>query len=189
MADSAMWALGENFALEANAPAPGWGTMVGRNVYTCADGRQVTVAATEPRSWAALTAALDTPELAELRHSLGADPSVIARVAEVFATKPAAHWCENPGYAGGVGPVNSVADLITDPAMIERGSIVPLADSGVRVLANPIRRGGANGDSGEASSHGLTDPPDLGADTDAALAAVGYTPEEIAALRAEMIVA
>ena len=60
MADSAMWALGENFALEANAPAPGWGTMVGRNVYTCSDGRQVTVAATEPRSWAALTAALES---------------------------------------------------------------------------------------------------------------------------------
>lgn len=189
MADSAMWALGENFALEANAPAPGWGTMVGRNVYTCSDGRQVTVAATEPRSWAALTEALETPELAELRMSLGADPSVIARVAGVFATKPAAHWCENPGYAGGVGPVNAPADLLTDPAMIERGSIVALAGSGIRVLANPIRYGGAGGDSGTAASHGLTDPPDLGADTDAALAAAGYTPEEIAALRAEKIVA
>jgi crotonobetainyl-CoA:carnitine CoA-transferase CaiB-like acyl-CoA transferase len=188
MADSAMWALGENFALEANAPAPGWGTMVGRNVYTCAGGRQVTVAATEPRSWAALTAALATPELADLRYSLGADASVIARVAEVFATKPAAHWCENPGYAGGVGPVNSVADLLTDPAMIERDSIVPLAGSGIRVLANPIRFGDS-GASGPSTSHGLTDPPDLGADTDAALAAAGYTPEEIATLRAEKIVA
>jgi crotonobetainyl-CoA:carnitine CoA-transferase CaiB-like acyl-CoA transferase len=185
MADSAMWALGENFALEANAPAPGWGTMAGRNVYTCSDGRQVSVAATEPRSWAALTEALGTPELADLRVSLGADTSVLARLAEVFATQPAAHWCQTPGYAGGVGPVNRVADLLTDPAMVERGSIVPLAGSGVQVLANPIRYGGSDG---AAASHGLTDPPVLGADTDAALAAAGYTPDEIEALRAEKIV-
>jgi alpha-methylacyl-CoA racemase len=186
MADSAMWALGENVALEANAPAPGWGTMAGRNVYTCSDGRQVTVASTEPRSWAALTTALGLPELADLRMSLGADASVLGRLAEVFATKPAAHWCETPGYAGGVGPVNSVADLVTDPAMTARRSIVSLAPSGIQVLANPIRPGGSGGD---LASHGLTDPPELGADTDTALAAAGFTPEEISALRAEKIVA
>ena len=185
MADSAMWALGENVALEANAPAPGWGTMAGRNVYTCSDGRQVTVASTEPRSWAALTAALDLPEFADLRVSLGADPSVLARVSGAFATKPAAYWCENPGYAGGVGPVNAVADLLEDPAMLARGSIVSLHPSGVRVLANPIRPGGGDG---QAASRGLTDPPTLGADTDTALAAAGYTPDEISALRAEKIV-
>lgn len=185
MADSAMWALGENFALEANAPAPGWGTMAGRNVYTCSDGRQVSVAATEPRSWAALTEALQTPELAELRVSLSADASAIARIAEAFATRPAAHWCEHPGYAGGVGPVNEVADLLGDPAFTSRRSLVALAGSGVQVLANPLRYGG---DDGDAASHGLTDPPALGADTDAALAAAGYTPEEIAALRADKVV-
>ncbi|HEX4018622.1 MAG TPA: CaiB/BaiF CoA-transferase family protein [Frankiaceae bacterium] len=189
MADSAMWALGENFALEANAPAPGWGTMAGRNVYTCADGRQVTVASTEPRSWAALTTALDAPDIADFSLSLGADSAVLSRLSEVFATKPAADWCANPGYAGGVGPVNTVADLVTDPAMVERGSIVSLAPSGIRVLANPIRPGGStDGSSGEFASHGLTDPPELGADTDAALTAAGFTPDEISALRSERIV-
>ena len=192
MADSAMWALGENFALEANAPAPGWGTMVGRNVYTCADGRQVTVACDRAallgRAHRGAGAPRNSPSCA---HSLGADPSV-TRPGGRRSSRPSRrrHWCENPGYAGGVGPVNSVADLLTDPAMIERGSIVPLA--GIRESGcSPTRsvRGGASGDRGEASSHGLTDPPDLGADTDAALAAAGYTPEEIAALRAEKIVA
>jgi crotonobetainyl-CoA:carnitine CoA-transferase CaiB-like acyl-CoA transferase len=186
MADSAMWALAENFAQQANEPAPGWGTMCGRNVYTCADGRLVSVAATEPRSWAALCEALEVPELADLRVSLGADPEALGRLDEAFARKPAAHWCETPGYAGGVGPVNDIADLLTDPAMVERRSIVPLAGSGHRVLANPIRFGG---DDGDRASHGLTDPPDLGADTDSALAAAGFTPEEIAALRADKIVA
>jgi crotonobetainyl-CoA:carnitine CoA-transferase CaiB-like acyl-CoA transferase len=186
MADSAMWAIAENFATAANAPAAGWGTMAGRNVYTCADGRQVTVAATEPRSWAALVEALEAPELADLRFSFGTDPAVLARLSEAFAAKPAAYWCEHPGYAGGVGPVNTVTDLLTDPAMVERGSIVALAGSGTRVLANPIRFGGSNG---EAASHGLTDPPELGADTDTALAEAGFTPDEISALRAAKIVA
>jgi crotonobetainyl-CoA:carnitine CoA-transferase CaiB-like acyl-CoA transferase len=186
MADSAMWALAENFATAANAPAAGWGTMAGRNVYTCADGRQVTVAATEPRSWAALTEALGTSELADLKFSFGAEAAVLARLSEAFASQPAAYWCENPGYAGGVGPVNRVEDLLDDPAMVQRRSIVALAGSGTRVLANPIRFAGGEGD---ASSHGLTDPPDLGADTDAGLAAAGFTPDEIAALRAAQVVA
>ena len=100
--------------------------------------------------------------------------------------KPAAYWCDKPGYAGGVGPVNSVSDLLEDPAFVARRSAVSLAGSGIRVLANPIRYGGADGD---AASHGLTDPPQLGADTDSALAAAGFTPGEIAALRADKIVA
>jgi crotonobetainyl-CoA:carnitine CoA-transferase CaiB-like acyl-CoA transferase len=69
--------------------------------------------------------------------------------------------------------------------MIERRSLVSLPGSGVQVLANPIRYGGSGGD---AASHGLSDPPELGADTDPALAAAGYPPDEIAALRAEKIV-
>src|SRR3546814_10359313 len=64
MADSAMWALSEEFALQANAPGPGWGTFAARNVYACDDGRQVTVAATEPRTWAALCEGLEAPDLA-----------------------------------------------------------------------------------------------------------------------------
>ncbi len=182
MADSAMWLLAEDVARAANAPAPGWGSFAARNVYTCADGRQVTVASTEPRSWAALCEALGTPELAGHRLGLDDDAPVSARLTEVFLTKPAAFWCANPGYAGGVGPVNDVADLLSDPAVIERRSIAPLHDSGVRVLANPLRYGGNGGD---AASHALSDPPELGADADAALSAAGFTADEITALRAE----
>src|SRR3546814_14354745 len=39
MADSAMWALSEEFALQANAPGPGWGTFAARNVRS--EGRRV----------------------------------------------------------------------------------------------------------------------------------------------------
>jgi crotonobetainyl-CoA:carnitine CoA-transferase CaiB-like acyl-CoA transferase len=186
MTDSAMWVLAEDFARAANAPGPGWGTFAARNVYRCADGREVTVASTEPRTWARLCEALDTPELAGHRLGIDDDAPVTARLTDVFATKPAAEWLLDPGLAGGVGPVNDVADLLDDPQVTDRGSLVPLTGSDIRVLANPIRFGGALGDE---ASHALHEPPELGADTDAALAAVGLTADEVATLRAEGVVA
>ena len=53
------------------------------------------------------------------------------------------------------------------------------------VVANPIRVDGADG---KGSSAGLRWPPDLGADTDAALAAAGFSADEIAALHADGVV-
>ncbi|MGZ4709505.1 MAG: CaiB/BaiF CoA transferase family protein, partial [Acidimicrobiales bacterium] len=185
MTDTAMWTLAEDVARAANAPAPGWGTFSARNVYTCADGRQVTVAANEPRTWARLCDALGTADLAA--HDFGVDDAAAtARLAEVLGTKPAAEWLAEPGLAGGIGPVNEVADLLDDPQVTERGSLVPLSGTDVRVLANPIRFGGARGD---AASHALREPPELGADTDAGLEAAGFTVEEIAGLRADHVVA
>jgi alpha-methylacyl-CoA racemase len=186
MVDSAMWVLAEDVARAANAPAPGWPAFAARNVYRCADGRDVTVAASEPKSWAALCAGLDVPDLAE--HRLGVDDEgpVIDRLIAVFATKPAGAWVADPGLAGGVGPVNEPADLLDDPQVTERGSLVALTGSGARVLANPIRFDGA---AGEAATLARTDPPGLGADTDAVLAAAGFTAEEIVSLRTDEVVA
>lgn len=184
MSDSSMWVLTEDFARAANSPGPGWGTFAARNVYTCADGREVTVAATEPRSWAALCEGLGTPEIAG--HRLGdEDAPVTARLTEVFRTRTAAEWCANPGLAGGVGPVNDLADLIDEDGVVQRRSKVTLPASGSVVLANPLRFDGADG---EQSSHALTEPPALGADTDAALSAAGFSADEIAALHTDDVV-
>jgi alpha-methylacyl-CoA racemase len=182
MVDSAMWVLSEDVARAATAPAPGWGTFSSRNVYECQDGRSVTVTASAPKDWATLCEALGTPELAG--HQLGIDDEapVIERLAEAFRAKPASAWLAHPGLAGGVGPVNEPADLVADPQLVERGSIVELATSGAKVLANPIRYLSA---SGAAASAARSDPPELGADTDAALAAAGFTADEIAGLRAD----
>jgi alpha-methylacyl-CoA racemase len=185
MCDAAMWTLSEDVARAARHPAPGWGSFVSRNVYPCADGREVTVAATEPRTWAALCAALDLPELAGHQLGVDEDDAATARVAERLRTKPAAEWVADPGMGGGVAPVNDVADLLDDPQVTGRGSLVTLPGTGDRVLANPIRFAGASGDD---ASHGLAEAPALGAHTDDALRTAGFTDTEIDALRGARVV-
>jgi alpha-methylacyl-CoA racemase len=186
MTDSAMWVLSEDVARMANEPGPTWGTFSARNVYACADGHQVTVASNEPRTWANLCGALGAPELADHRFGLDDDEPLRDRLAELFRSKPASDWLATPGLAGGVGPVNDVADLLDDPQVTDRGSLVRLRGSDVRVLANPLRAERAHGD---AASCALQEPPELGADTDEALAAVGFAEGEITSLRARGVIA
>ena len=109
------------------------------------------------------------------------DAATRATLTEVFARQPAAHWTEHPGMAGGVGPVNTADDLVDDPQVTHRSGLVTL-DDGARVLGNPIRIDGVPGDVG-SNARGAA--PDLGRDTDEALAAAGFTPDEIATLHAD----
>ncbi|MDG2027694.1 MAG: CaiB/BaiF CoA-transferase family protein [Acidimicrobiales bacterium] len=185
MTDSAMWVLSEDIARAANAPGPAWGTFAARNVYRCADGRHVTVTATEPKAWAALCDALGDAALAGHRLGLDEDAPVRARLEALFATKPASDWLADPGLPGGVGPVNDAADLLTDPQVTDRGSLTGLDDSDIQILANPMRFEKARGDASNATSP----PPDLGAHTDDVLREAGFTQGEIDVLRAAGTVA
>ena len=76
-------------------------------------------------------------------------------LADRIRTKPAAAWLAEPGLEGGVGPVHEPVDLIEDPQLIGRGSLVSLPRSGDKVFANPIRFESADG---STASHGLSDP-------------------------------
>ena len=94
-------------------------------------------------------------------------------------TKPAAAWLAEPGLEGGVGPVHEPVDLIEDPQLIGRGSLVSLPRSGDKVFANPIRFESADG---STASHGLSDPPELGEHTAQSLRDAGFSEPEIDAL-------
>jgi alpha-methylacyl-CoA racemase len=177
--DSAMWLLSESVARAASAPGPSWPSFAARNVYRCADGKWVTVASNEPKPWKLVCEALNLPDL--LTHVIGTDEEdVIRRVGEAFATQPAAHWLANPGLAGGVGPVLQPVDLLTDPQVTSRQSLVETGGS--PVLANPIRIAGLS------TTVALAEPPTLGQHTDEVLVAAGFTETEIAGLRAESVV-
>jgi alpha-methylacyl-CoA racemase len=186
MTDAAMWSLSEEVAQAAQSPAPPWPANAARTCYLCADGRYVTVAAGEPRTWAALCEALQVPDLAEHRFGKGDDAAAQARLSEVFATRPAAEWVSNPGLLGGVGAVNEVEDLLDDPQVTGRDSLVAIPGTQARVLANPIR---FMGEAGTDASHGLRPPPDLGGDTDAVLTALGLEPSAIEDLRSTGVIA
>jgi crotonobetainyl-CoA:carnitine CoA-transferase CaiB-like acyl-CoA transferase len=186
MTDSAMWVRSEDIARAANAPGPTWGTFAARNVYACADGRHVTVTASEPNTWAALCDALGDPNLAGHRLGVDDDEPVRQRLAELFLTKPASDWVAHPGLGGGVGPVHDAADLLDDPQVTERGSLVTIEDTGTRVLANPVRYHSARG---AEASRSTSAPPDLGAHTDTVLREVGFTDDEVAALRETAVIA
>ncbi len=180
MTDSAMWVRSEDVTRAANAPGPAWGTFAARNVYRCADGRHVTVTATEPKAWAALCDAFGDASLAGHRLGVDEDAPVRSRLEELFATKPASDWLASPGLPGGVGPVNDAADLLTDPQVTDRGSLIDLAGSDTQVLANPVR---FNQASGAHASNATTPPPDLGAHTDEVLHEAGFVQVEVDALR------
>lgn len=184
MVDSAMWLLSENVARAANQPGPVWPPLAGRGVYRCADDRLVTVAATEPKPWTLLCEALGLAHLSD--HQLGVDEAAArAELTAAFATRPAAHWVHTPGLAGGVGPVNTSADLVEDPHVQARHGIVPLDGSATRVLANPLRFDEAPAGAGTLAT---APPPELGEHTDAVLAEAGFSPEEMASLHDDGVV-
>jgi crotonobetainyl-CoA:carnitine CoA-transferase CaiB-like acyl-CoA transferase len=162
------------------APAgQGMGSTAGRRLYRCADGRFVTTAAAEARTWRALCTVLGADDLAD--RLLGApedQAAMAARFEEIFATRTAAEWvAESPEAT--IGAVNEGDDLRRDPQGAARGALVEV--SGMTVPATPVRLTAADG---RRSATPTTGPPALGTDTDTELAAVGYTPAEIVALRA-----
>lgn len=184
--DSATWILGEAVARVAAGQQAGWGQSANRRAYRCADGRLVTLAAAEPRTWAAFCAALDRPDLADRAWGPPDDQAALATELEaLFASRPAAAWLELLVDANaGFGPVNSVGDLLDDAHVQARGSIVTLDGdpAGARVLRTPVRLRDADG---HEAPFAPSAPPASGEHTDDALAAAGYTDDEITALHAD----
>jgi crotonobetainyl-CoA:carnitine CoA-transferase CaiB-like acyl-CoA transferase len=180
--DSATWVLGEAVARVASGQPAGWGEAASRRAYRAADGRLVTLAAAEPRTWAAFCAAVERPDLADaLANPPGGQAGLADELAALFATRPAAEWESRLADAGAaVGPVRTVAELLDDRHLAARGSIVELDDGEhTRVLRTPVRLRDATGAERPVQ---LGAPPALGEHTDTALAAAGFTPDEIADL-------
>lgn len=173
LAEAATWALSGSDGEFSGHP---WGIPVtaDRRLYRCSDGRYVTVAAQEPRTWKALCEGLGFGELAEAGPPRQEDGPV-DRFAAVFATRPAAEWVQRLGPAGaGISAVNRGWDLPDDPHVRARESLVTVART--TVPGNPIR---ISGPAGKRSGSRTTAPPEPGADTEAVLLEAGYTPDEI----------
>jgi alpha-methylacyl-CoA racemase len=179
MSESATWLLAGDDAL-LNSMARGIPVTPDRHLYECSDGRWVTTAAADPKSWKALCLGLGLDDLAETLWRWEDPDAVTERIAAVFRTRPAGEWVAALGPLGtSVTALNQGVELQDDPQVRARGTLVQVGD--VVVPANPIRFRDANG---AIAPETPTPPVPAGADTDAILAEAGFSTEEIADLRA-----
>jgi len=183
--DSITWALSDQFATQVSSGGTRFPPMACRQNYRCADDRWVTVTAAEPRSWAKLMEAMGEPDLVDQLY--GPDqPALIATLTEKFATKASTEWRANPGFAGGVGPVLAMAEVVDDEHAVATDSILHAeAELGRPVPGNPVR---FNGLSGSDASVARTAPSDLGADNDAVYSAAGLSADDIETLRRDGVI-
>jgi alpha-methylacyl-CoA racemase len=142
-------------------------------VYPCADGRSVSVAPIEPHFYALLLDGLGLAEEAlPDQYDQARWPELRARLAEVFLTRTRDEWAETfDGTDACVAPVLDFTEAVTHPQVAVR--LFP--DGGTEVPPVP-RLSVTPGQPGES-------PLWPGCDTDAVLAAAGFSDGEIASLR------
>ncbi len=142
-------------------------------VYDCADGRSVSVAPIEPPFYALLLDGLGLAEEAlPDQYDQARWPELQARLAEVFLTRTRDEWAATfAGTDACVAPVLDFVEAVTHPQMAVR--LFP--DGGTEVPPVP-RLSVTPGQPGES-------PRWPGCDTDAVLAAAGFSDGEIASLR------
>ena len=161
-------------------PEPGGELLTGRyacyNIYKTKDERWLSVGALEPKFWATLCRALDCEAL--IPHQFAEQQSeMIATLAKIFVNKDAAEWFALLGPTETcVTPVNSVVEMISDPHIRERETVVGVEHPTVGTLA---RLGVAPKLSETPGRLDFSPPPRLGQHTREVLQWAGITDDEI----------
>jgi alpha-methylacyl-CoA racemase len=165
-------------------PSPGHNILTGRyacyDVYRCADDRWLAVGAIEPHFFANLCRALGCVQWIEHQTDDAVQDQMRATFAEAFATKTRDEWVRALGPADTcISEVASVPELVRDAHLRARGTFI---SAGEVEQVGRIFAGMEHELSGEIRDTTVTD-------TDALLREVGYSVEEIRALRAEGVAA
>ena len=147
------------------------------DTYATADGAFVSVAALEPKFFAELAARIGLePEFVTRQYDRATWPALRARLAGLFATRTRAEWCAMlEGTDACVAGVLSLSEAASHPHARAREAFLELGGVTQPAPAPRFSRSAA------APPMPPTAP---GAATDAVLAAAGFAPAEIAALRA-----
>jgi CoA:oxalate CoA-transferase len=162
------------------------------NVYLTRDDRPLLVVAHVEKFWRLLCKAVEAEDLAEdSRFRTNADrlthrEALNQRLAARFRERTLAEWSRRLAEVGILfAPVRDLAEVLADPQVRAAGMVVELdhpTAGRVRLLGSPLRF--------SASPVQIRRPPPLlGQHTDAILREAGYSPAEIAALRAARAVA
>ena len=151
-------------------------------IYTCADGKQITVGALELPFWEAVCAAVERPDLLATQY----DPAAFPVWRELFASRPHDEWLALfEGRDACVGPLNDLAEAVADPQLVQRGMVVELEHpelGPVRQVGLPIKLRDHPG--------GVRSPaPALGEATRELLSRAGYDDAEVEHLLEEGVAA
>ena len=156
-------------------------------VFHSAD-KDVIIAVGSDRQWGQLCEVLglgaevrDDPRFAANPARLANRTEVVALLQSKLSALPSAELLARLQAAEiPCGPINNVADSLSDPHYLARGNIVEqhhAAAGPIRSLANPVRLS-------DTPAEYRLPPPRLGEHTDAILSELGYAPLEVEALRA-----
>jgi alpha-methylacyl-CoA racemase len=119
----------DEFLAVGVVPGPGHGMLTGRyacyDVYGCADGGAITVAAIEPRFWANLCTAVGLERWIVHQTDDDLQDEIRGELAAVFGTKTRDEWVRELGSADTcVAPVLSVPEVVKDEQFVARGAFV-----------------------------------------------------------------
>lgn len=167
------------------SPAPGQALLSGGvpcyNVYETADGRYMSLGALEPKFWEGFCHAVEREDLL----GSGYDSSAIEDVRAIFRQRTQAEWIELFSAADACcEPVLNLEEALSEPQTLARKMVAdnehPEAGR-LRQLGAPVKFSDADAEIGGPA-------PALGEHTQAILAELGYTADEIAALREQGVI-
>ncbi len=162
-------------------------TGIPTGVFPTSDGF-INIAASSGRLWERFADTIGKPEW-KAHPTWGTQKgrsddrkAINAAIGEITATKPAEHWIEL-FEANGIpcGPINTIDKVFADPQVQHLGLATPVNHPRLgasHIVANPVNMSGI--------PRGVrTATADAGAHTNEVLTEAGYTPAEIAELRAK----
>lgn len=179
------------FLADKVVPGPATMTLNGAlpcyNVYETSDGRWFSLGALEPKFWTNFCQAVNRPDLVDRLLDQGEEPgSAIDEVRKIFKTKPLAEWATLSDANDFCGePVLNFEEVRNHPLHKARGNFFTIqhpTEGEIPQVRTPIRLS-------ESEGPGTKPPPGFGEHTDQFLLEMGFSSEEVAALRKSAAVA
>ncbi len=193
MMDGAMAFLslyGAKFFADGLNPGPAREQLNGQvacyNIYETSDGRYVSLGALEPGFWSAFCRAVGKEEWVPRQFAVGQEGyDLIDEVQKLFSGRTRAEWLEFLKDADCcLEPVNTLEEAFDHPQVRHRRTVVEMEHP----VEGRIRQLNISAKFSETPSELKTPPPGLGEHTDQILHELGFSDEEIAALKSEKVV-
>ena len=154
--------------------------------YRCADGRWLTICCLQPdRYWSSLCALLERPDLLvderydDMAGRAAHSAALVGELEAAFGARPLDEWRPRLEEARiPWGPYQRVDELLDDPAVVANGYIATVQRPDG--TAFPLPAGAVQFDEQPAALHPC---PDLGEHTDEVLTSLGYSWDDIVALK------